>query len=82
MYEAPALPLGRDFTGIVYLHGSIDRAPSRLVVTDRDFGHAYLTDAWAARFLQEMFRKYTVFFIGYSHNDVVMNYLARGSYSA
>ena len=78
IYKAPALPLGRDFSGIVYLHGSIDQAPSSLVVTDRDFGHAYLTDAWAARFLQEMFRKYTVFFIGYSHNDVVMNYLARG----
>jgi SIR2-like domain len=78
IYEAPALPLGRDFTGIIYLHGSVDQAPSSLVVTDRDFGHAYLTDAWAARFLQEMFRKHTVFFIGYSHNDIVMNYLARG----
>jgi hypothetical protein len=78
VFRAPALPLGRDFNGIVYLHGSIDQLASSLVVTDRDFGHAYLTDAWAARFLQEMFRKFTVFFIGYSHNDVVMNYLARG----
>jgi hypothetical protein len=49
-----------------------------LVVTDRDFGHAYLTDAWAARFLQSMFRRYTVLFVGYSHADVVMYYLARG----
>ncbi len=78
VYRAPALPLGRDFNGIVYLHGSVEQPPSSLVVTDRDFGHAYLTDAWAAQFLQEMFRKYTVFFIGYSHDDVVMNYLARG----
>jgi SIR2-like domain/Domain of unknown function (DUF4020) len=78
VYRAPALPLGRDFNGIVYLHGSVEQPPSSLIVTDRDFGHAYLTDAWAARFLQEMFRKYTVFFIGYSHDDVVMNYLARG----
>jgi hypothetical protein len=78
VYRAPALPLGRDFNGIVYLHGSVEQPPAGLVVTDRDFGHAYLTDAWAARFLQEMFREYTVFFIGYSHDDVVMNYLARG----
>ena len=78
VYNAPALPLGRDFTGIVYLHGSIEQPPPSLVVTDRDFGRAYLTDAWAARFLQDMFRNFTVLFIGYSHNDVVMSYLARG----
>lgn len=78
VYRAPALPLGRDFSGIVYLHGSVEQQPRQLVVTDSDFGHAYLTDAWAARFLQELFRNFTVVFIGYSHNDVVMTYLARG----
>ena len=78
IYTAPALPLGRDFNGIVYLHGSVDQEPGELVVTDADFGRAYLTDAWAARFLQDLFRHYTVFFVGYRHNDVVMNYLARG----
>jgi len=78
VYTAPALPHGREFNGIVYLHGSVDQEPGELIVTDADFGRAYLTDAWAARFLQELFRHYTVFFIGYRHNDVVMNYLARG----
>ena len=78
IYRAPALPLGRDFSGVVYLHGSVEQQPRQLVVTDSDFGHAYLTDAWAARFLQEMFRNFTVLFIGYSHDDVVMSYLARG----
>jgi hypothetical protein len=76
-YMAPALPVGDDFEGIVYLHGSLDQEPRRLVVTDRDFGRAYLTDAWAARFLERMFRSYTALFIGYSHSDVVMRYLAR-----
>lgn len=77
-YSAPALPLGRDFSGIVYLHGAASRPASELVVTDEDFGRAYLTDGWARRFVQDLFENWTVLFVGYSHNDVVMTYLARG----
>lgn len=77
IYEAPALPLGDDFEGIVHLHGSLDQPSRRLVVTDADFGKAYLREAGAARFLERMFAKFTVLFIGYSHGDVVMQYLAR-----
>lgn len=76
IYRAPALPLGYDFTGIVHLHGALPCA-QELVLTDRDFGRAYLTEGWARRFLVDVFRQYTVLFVGYSHNDVVMNYLAR-----
>lgn len=76
-YRAPALPMGDDFTGIVYLHGSLRQEAKRLVVTDGDFGRAYLRDAWAARFLERMFATYTVLFVGYSHGDVVMRYLER-----
>jgi SIR2-like protein/uncharacterized protein DUF4020 len=76
-YMAPALPLGDDFAGLVYLHGCLRQEPGALVITDSDFGRAYLRDAWAARFLERMFATYTVLFIGYSHNDVVMSYLAR-----
>ncbi|QXT62089.1 DUF4020 domain-containing protein [Tessaracoccus palaemonis] len=77
VYEAPALPLGDDFEGVVHLHGSLSQPSRRLVVTDTDFGHAYLREAWVARFLERMFSKYTIVFIGYSHGDVVMQYLAR-----
>lgn len=77
VYEAPALPIGDDFLGIVHLHGSLSQEPRHLVVTDTDFGRAYLLDAWAARFLERMFSAFTVLFIGYSHGDVVMQYLAR-----
>lgn len=77
-FLAPALPMGSDFEGLVYLHGSVSQDPSRLVVTDADFGRAYLTDAWAARFLAAMFQKYVILFVGYSHEDLVMSYLARG----
>ncbi|MDA2926860.1 SIR2 family protein [Acidobacteria bacterium AH-259-G07] len=78
VYRAPALPLGNDFTGIVYLHGSIRVNPKWLVLTDQDFGRAYLAEGWARRFLRAMFARYTVLFVGYSHKDTVMHYLARG----
>jgi hypothetical protein len=77
-YFAPALPMGDNFEGLVYLHGALSQGADSLIVTDRDFGRAYLTDAWAARFVERMFTRYTVLFIGYSHNDVIMKYLARG----
>lgn len=77
-FTGPALPVGDDFEGLVYLHGNLRQDPRHLVVTDRDFGRAYLRDAWAARFLERMFAAYLVLFIGYSHGDVVMRYLARG----
>lgn len=77
-YLPPALPLGNDFTGLVYLHGSVTQHPKNLVVTASDFGRAYLTEAWATRFLERMFATYTTVFVGYSHNDVIMKYLARG----
>jgi hypothetical protein len=77
-YLAPALPVGNDFEGIVYLHGRLGQDPSKLISTATDFGKAYLTDAWAAQFLDRMFASHPVLFIGYSHNDTIMKYLARG----
>lgn len=77
-WYAPALPLGHDFSGLVHLHGSVLRPKEELILTDRDFGHAYITDAWATRFLLPMFDRFTVVFVGYSHDDVIMRYLALG----
>lgn len=76
VYKAPALPLGRDFDGIVHVHGALPRASS-LVLTDSDFGRAYLTEGWARRFLVEAFQEFAVLFVGYSYQDVVLRYLAR-----
>ncbi|MBN8504054.1 MAG: DUF4020 domain-containing protein [Burkholderiales bacterium] len=73
---APALPLGDDFQGLIKLHGTVAR-PRGMVLTDADFGRAYLTQAWAARFLLQLFQRYTVLFVGYSHEDLVVSYLAR-----
>lgn len=78
VYHGPAVPLGRDFTGVVYLHGKASRPASEMVLTDDDFGRAYLTDGWARSFVQDLFLNRTVLFVGYSHGDSVMKYLARG----
>ena len=75
-YHAPALPLGDSFQGIVYLHGSIIK--NQMVLTEEDFGKAYLTEGWARRFLVKMFSKYTILFIGYGYNDTVIHYLTKG----
>lgn len=78
VWHSPALPIGSDYAGLVYLHGSVRRPPDELIVTDRDFGRAYITEAWATRFLLPMFDKRTVVFVGYSHEDTIMRYLALG----
>jgi hypothetical protein len=78
IYRAPALPLGHQFNGIVYLHGCVDQKPEELILTDRDFGRAYLTEGWVTRFLVGIFGNYKVLFVGYSHNDLPMEYLGRG----
>lgn len=81
-YTAPMLPIPKNsrWDGLVYLHGLLpekadDTALNRLVVTSGDFGLAYLTERWAARFVSELFRNYIVCFVGYSINDPVLRYM-------
>jgi hypothetical protein len=81
-YRAPMLPLPKSsrWDGIVYLHGLLPSTTNRrrldqLVLTSGDFGLAYLTERWAARFVSELFRNYVVCFVGYSINDPVMRYM-------
>jgi len=78
IFRAPALPATGDFRGLVYVHGCPHPDPSRMVLTDRDFGRAYLTQGWARRFLTELFATNNILFVGYSHSDLILNYLARG----
>jgi len=81
-YAAPMLPVPKNsrWNGLVFLHGLLpekpdDTALNRLVVTSGDFGLAYLTERWAARFVSELFRNYVVCFVGYSINDPVLRYM-------
>ena len=79
--QAPLLPVPKQrWDGLVYLHGRLPDTPADkdlddLVISSGDFGRAYLTERWAARFVGELFRNYTVCFVGYSINDVVMHYM-------
>jgi hypothetical protein len=81
-YAAPMLPIPKNsrWNGLVFLHGLLpvktdDISLNRLVVTSGDFGLAYLTERWAARFVSELFRNYVVCFVGYSINDAVLRYM-------
>ncbi|MCU6619387.1 SIR2 family protein [Achromobacter mucicolens] len=81
-YAAPMLPIPKKsrWDGIVYLHGLLPEKPdetslNRLVITSGDFGFAYLTERWAARFVSELFRNFVVCFVGYSINDPVLRYM-------
>lgn len=77
-YVAPTLPLGDDFSDLVHLHGVVDPPPAtRMVLTDQDFGRAYITEGWATQFLTRMFARYTVVLIGYSAEDSIVQYLNR-----
>jgi Domain of unknown function (DUF4020)/SIR2-like domain len=78
IYAAPALPVGGRFSGLAYVHGRLGSDPKDLVLTDGDFGRAYLTEGWARRFLAEVFAAFDVLFVGYSHQDAIVSYLARG----
>ena len=80
-FRAPLLPVPKNrWGGLVYLHGLLTEDPSesdleRLVISSGDFGLAYLTERWAARFVSELLRNYTVCFVGYSINDPVLRYM-------
>lgn len=81
-YAAPMLPIPKSsrWNGLVYLHGLLPKKfdetdLNRLVVTSGDFGLAYLTERWAARFVSELFRNYVVCFVGYGINDPVLRYM-------
>ncbi|MCM8621413.1 MAG: SIR2 family protein [Candidatus Accumulibacter sp.] len=80
-FQAPLLPVPKArWDGLVYLHGLLSATPTpgeldRLVISSGDFGLAYLTERWAARFVSELFRGYTVCFVGYSINDPVLRYM-------
>ncbi len=80
-FTAPQLPIPKNhWDGLVYLHGLLpdtNRAggSDRLVLSSGDFGLAYLTERWAARFVSELVRRYMVCFVGYSVSDPVMRYI-------
>jgi hypothetical protein len=82
-HSGPALPIPRNDRGaswrsVAYLHGRLEPPPhpnDHLVLTSADFGRAYLTEGWAARFVTRLFTEFTVLFVGYSLDDPVLRYM-------
>lgn len=81
-HAAPMLPNPKKsrWDSLVYLHGLLPIEQSQialehLVLTSGDFGLAYLTERWAARFVSELFRTYSVCFVGYQIGDPVLRYM-------
>ncbi|WP_308584313.1 SIR2 family protein [uncultured Pseudomonas sp.] len=79
----PHLPDPRrdiDFRGVIHLHGRVDADYRRacddeFVLSSADFGHAYLSDGWATRYIQALLRRFRIVFVGYSAEDPPVQYL-------
>lgn len=82
-FNPPGLPdpmREHDFRGVVHLHGVVDRDYRRAVdgefiLSSADFGHAYLSDGWATRYIQTLLKRYRLVFVGYSADDPPVQYL-------
>ena len=75
-----------EFSGVMHLHGRLPDTDlpiegSDLILTSGDFGEAYLRSGWAARFVYDLLRRYTVVFIGYSADDPPMRYMLEAAHA-
>jgi len=89
-HVAPSLPdlsSGQPLTGLVYLHGRLSspentsRRGHQLILSNSDFGRAYLADGWATRFVRDLLKNYVIVLLGYSANDPPIRYLLEGLHS-
>ena len=78
VYNAPALPADGNFSGIVHVHGHWNQ-PEHMVLTGTDYGRAYLIQGRSRDLIANVFADSVVLFIGYSHSDIVVSYLASAS---
>ena len=84
VHTPPTLPdptLGLPIGGIVYLHGRLSwpgTCDHNYILSSADFGMAYLSKGWAAKFINGLVENYTVVFVGYQAEDPPMKYLLQG----
>jgi hypothetical protein len=85
IFDAPKLPDLESVDalhGIVHLHGGTSErnaeSSSGMVLSEADFGRAYLSEGWAARFFRQAVNKYIVVLVGYSADDAPVRYLLKG----
>ncbi|SMC47671.1 SIR2 family protein [Primorskyibacter flagellatus] len=84
IHEPPAFPdltFGSPIDGITYLHGRLvapDANQHPYVLSSADFGRAYLSEAWATKFISGLLERYTVVLVGYQAEDPPVKYLLQG----
>lgn len=69
---------GRDFAGVLHIHGVLDRDPTRttdLIVSDQDFGEYYLRRRIVPDLIYDAARLFHLVLVGYSASDAPMRYL-------
>jgi hypothetical protein len=79
----PKLPDPRrhdDLVGVTHLHGKVTpdysgAANDGFVLSSSEFGHAYVSDGWATKFIASLLEKYVVVFVGYTADDPPVQYL-------
>lgn len=82
-FNPPRLPDPRrdgDFRGIIHLHGCVNAQytgaqDDEFVLSSADFGHAYLSDGWATRYIQSLLQRFKIVFVGYQAGDPPVQYL-------
>ena len=82
-HSPPSLPdPGRplSFRGIMHLHGRVDdhykgAEHDEFILSTAEFGHSYLADGWATRFIQSLARRFRIVFVGYAADDPPVQYL-------
>ena len=81
-HAGPAMPRPGtgSFEGVLHLHGRIADTDlglpgTDLVLNSAEFGEAYLRSGWAARYVYDLARAYTLVLVGYQADDPPMRYL-------
>jgi hypothetical protein len=82
-FSPPHIPDPRrheDLVGVTHLHGKVTTDYSGatgdgFVLSSSEFGHAYVSDGWATKFIAKLLEKYVVVFVGYTADDPPVQYL-------
>ena len=67
-----------DFAGVFHLHGALEKQENRasqLILTDHDFGEFYMRRRIVPDFIYDAARLYHLVLVGYSAQDLPMQYL-------
>ncbi|UQY80457.1 NAD-dependent protein deacetylase [Candidatus Hepatincola sp. Av] len=79
-YNVECMPFFDDFKdkgGLIYLHNTIN--DEKIIYTRQDFIETYIAQSRNRELLLQLFKDYTVLFLGYSLGDLLINYILSAS---